>query len=334
MKMFVLFQLQKTKKFWGFFCGKFNQFDTDLNMMMVVWGNFVFANDIGRARVAWSASWSTTFNLIYVNCFKITLKGWTPYQTELFIKVQWVFCSIKTEAVVFSRKHSDRLTTVVDICGTKITTKEEMKVLGIIFDSCLTWNTHIRETLKKCNSKLGVLKKIRKRFTADQFLQIVTSQYYSQLYYCALVWLGDSTLSILKKRINSAHYRPLRIALKDYSYKHSRVDLSNICQRATPSEWYKYSIASLVIKTIANREPFYLYHYLAQTIYTTRRKPLIGLFYDNSKGKIGRQKINNKLVCMRTISKGWIDINYSKDSLRTMLKRSFFGYIKTKMTQA
>jgi len=95
MKMFVLFQLQKTKKFWGFFCGKFNQFDTDLNMMMVVWGNFVFANDIGRARVAWSASWSTTFNLIYVNCFKITLKGWTPYQTELFIKVERVFCSIK-----------------------------------------------------------------------------------------------------------------------------------------------------------------------------------------------------------------------------------------------
>lgn len=172
----------------------------------------------------------------------------------------------KTEAVVFTKKKSDRITTEVDICGTIIKTTDQMKVLGVIFDSSLTWGPHIRSILKKCNSKLGVLKRIRKRFTKDQFLQIVTTQYYSQLYYCSAVWLGDSTLSALKKCINSAHYRPLRKALKDYTYKNSRVDLSNICRRATPSEWFKYTVSSLAIKTITQREPFFLYSYLSVNV--------------------------------------------------------------------
>jgi len=52
------------------------------------------------------------------------------------------------------------------------------------------------------------------------------------------------------------------------------------------------------MKTVNDCEPFYLCQTLGETIFTTRREPSIGIFYNNSKGKIGRQKLSNKLKFM------------------------------------
>jgi len=232
----------------------------------------------------------------------------------------------KSEAVVFT-KHG-QTTAQIDICGTSIVTKDRMKVLGIIFHCNLSWEPQIRYVLKKCKSKLGVLKKTQKSFSVDQFLKIITTQYYSVLYYCSAVWLSDQTPARLRNLVNTAHYRPLRIALRDFESKLSKAELSNKCQRATPTEWVKYSIANLVIKVINQREPFYLYHDIQSTIYTTRRKPLIGNFFDNSRGKIGKQKLSNRLQFMTQMTTDWIDTEFSKDRLRTTLKNTFFNYKK------
>jgi len=209
-----------------------------------------------------------------------------------------------------------------------------MKILGVLFDNNLTWEAQIRSTIKKCNSKLGVLKKLRQRFTVDQYLKIVTAQYYSQLYYCAPVWLTETTSSRLKNLINTAHYKPLRITLKDFRYRLSRSELSKRCNRATPKEWVRYQLASSVIKIFTYREPFYLYNELVKHIFTTRRKPLIGNFFDNSKGKIGRQKLGNRLRFMAEIKADWIDTEMSKDRLRMLLKRTFFHYLTTTSTMS
>jgi len=196
----------------------------------------------------------------------------------------------KTEAVIFTKK--DIIISDINIAGTIVQTKEKMKVLGIIFDANLKWEAHINNTLKKCKNKLGVLKRLRRRFTKDQFLQIVTAQYFSNLYYCAPVWLNETTSSRLRRMINSAHYRPLRIAMKDYNYRLAKKDLLKSCNRSSPMEWARYSLASIAIKTLTNREPFHLYNSLSKSLYTTRRKPSIGLFffYDKSKGKIGKAR--------------------------------------------
>jgi len=61
------------------------------------------------------------------------------------------------------------------------------------------------------------------------------------------------------------------------------------------------------MSTIAKREPFYLYSTLMETIYTTRRKTQIAMFYDNSQGKIGRQKLNNKLKFTTQVKEPWLD---------------------------
>jgi len=56
------------------------------------------------------------------------------------------------------------------------------------------------------------------------------------------------------------------------------------------------------------------------------RKPLIGRFYDNSKGKMGRQRLCNKLKYMDDIKFDWIGQEFSDDRLRINLKKTFFSY--------
>jgi len=87
-----------------------------------------------------------------------------------------------------------------------------MKVLGVIFDAHLKWESHVTGAIKKCTSKLSVLRKLRPKFMRENFLQIITSQFYSQLYSCCSIWLSSETRWNLKRIIDSA----LRIAMNDF----------------------------------------------------------------------------------------------------------------------
>jgi len=66
----------------------------------------------------------------------------------------------------------------------------DMKVLGVIFDRHLKWEAQVKQVVNKCTSKLLVPSKIRHKFDIEQFLKIVTSQYYSQFYYFSPLWLS------------------------------------------------------------------------------------------------------------------------------------------------
>jgi len=124
--------------------------------------------------------------------------------------------------------------------------------------------------------------------------------------------------------INSAHYKGLRIATRDFKTKKSRPLLDKECKRATPTQWGSYAVASLVIKTLKNNEPKFLKDSITSTLYTTRRKPLIGRFYNNAKGKTGKQALHNRLEMMDRLDFDWIGQNLSDDRIRTYLKKTFF----------
>jgi len=230
----------------------------------------------------------------------------------------------KSEAVIFGKKAQSGID--INIGDVVIKTTEVMKVLGITFDSKLSWEAHISCLLKKCNSKLAVLKKLRHKFTLEQFKKIITSQYFSVLYYCSPVWLHDNLKSGLKRQINSAHFKALHILLKDYRNKISRSKLTKKCGRATPNQWYKYSVANLVIKTFNQDSPSYLSKIIRSAIYNTRRKPLIGRFFDNSKGKIGKQSLESRLNLMDAVKFDCIGKEMTDDRLRKLLKQTYFDY--------
>jgi len=74
-------------------------------------------------------------------------------------------------------------------------------------------------------------KRMRFEFNTEHFKQIITSQYYSMLYYPAPVRLGSTTKVSLKKLVNSSHFKALRI---------SKVDLLKKFKRANPKELTNY----------------------------------------------------------------------------------------------
>jgi len=83
--------------------------------------------------------------------------------------------------------------------------------------------------------------------------------------------------------------------------------------------WGAYSTYSLVLKIIRDRYPKYLYDQLRTTLYTERRKPLIGKFYDNSKGKVGKHRLECRLTALKDLE--WYGLELSNDAIRTSLKK-------------
>ena len=95
--------------------------------------------------------------------------------------------------------------------GTHITSKPNMKVLGITFDSKLQWHNQVANTINKSRSALHSIKIIRKYFTKEETLKLLTSNFYSILYYNSEIWNTPSLNVKLKQNILSASANALKI---------------------------------------------------------------------------------------------------------------------------
>lgn len=49
----------------------------------------------------------------------------------------------------------------------------------------------------------------------DITLQVITSQYFGQVYYVAIVWLSNNLNYNLRKRLETEHYRVIHAAGRD-----------------------------------------------------------------------------------------------------------------------
>ena len=76
----------------------------------------------------------------------------------------------------------------MDINGNRVQTKKEMNVLGIIFDSKLQWTNQVINTIARANKALNAISLIKRYFTQDELIKLVTANFYSKLYYNSEVW--------------------------------------------------------------------------------------------------------------------------------------------------
>jgi hypothetical protein len=232
----------------------------------------------------------------------------------------------KTEVVVFTKKGITK--EQIEVAGTMIESKHCMKALGVMVDCNLRWQLHIESTVKKSAWKLSVLKRIRHLFSQKQYLQILTSQFFGALYYGSQVWLTSNTLRKLWKQIESIHYRAIRVAVNDHKRVINREKLDTLSSRASPRQWSKYALATVTLKTLREEKPVQLFCTVKETLYEKKRKPGLGRFFDNSRGKIGRQKFGNNLNFIDAITEPWLGMSLSDDQIRRLLKRTYFSYLK------
>ena len=216
----------------------------------------------------------------------------------------------KTEVCMFFKQEcrSVHLT----LGGTRIETKNILSVLGILFDSRLQWSQQVANTTKKANKALNAIKIIRKYFNTKELLQILTSNYYSILYYNSEVWMLKNLNSYLKRSLLSASANALKMALhypkRNINYK----ELHRITKRATPEMLSMYKLALLLFKVYNDCWPLDEWIQLNENQYFTSRQTF---FKTNTNNRLicGINALNNRLHHLNGLIKlDHLNLNYDK----------------------
>lgn len=206
--------------------------------------------------------------------------------------------SDKTEFCIFHR--NDISTKTIDILGNKISSKNTIKILGVTFDSKLNWSTHVNESILKSKKTLQAIRLISPNFTIDEKLNIITSLFYSRLYYGADVWLIPSLGHCLKRKLASISTQALRIASGDYMKIFNSNDLHQMFNRFTPVQWGHYCALLNLHKIFNNHVPESIWIELqVNSLPLTRANKT--LFPPKNKLKVGLNSLTNRLSFVSTL---------------------------------
>ena len=123
-----------------------------------------------------------------------------------------------------------------------------MNALGVIFDSKLNWAKYVANQINKANRALHAIKMIRKYFTKDKILQLLTSNFYSILYYNSEVWHIPNLKPQLKQLLLSESENALKLSQRSPDMYESYIDVHKSCNRATPNQIITYKHAIILHK--------------------------------------------------------------------------------------
>ena len=93
-----------------------------------------------------------------------------------------------------------------EMSGHKFTPTKTIKVLGVIIDQSLTWESHVSQVARRCMSILVSLYRFRRHFTTAALLTIIQAHVFSHILYCLPVWASasGSQLKRVQKLVNFA----------------------------------------------------------------------------------------------------------------------------------
>ncbi len=178
-----------------------------------------------------------------------TLEAITKWLRKSGLKVN----QEKTDLCLFY-KH-DTAPVTIRLGDSLIRSKSEINVLGILFDSKLQWSNHVSKAISKANRALNAIKLISKYFATNELLSLLTSNFYSILYYNSEVWHLGSLKRPIKQQLLSTSAKALRVALKYPDKNISYTQLHTMAGRATPEMFRNYKLALLLYKTITEELP-------------------------------------------------------------------------------
>jgi len=148
---------------------------------------------------------------------------------------------------------------------------------------------------------------VRNKLTQSQATKVVTAQIFLILYFACTVWLTPSLNGSLKRTIDSLHFRALRLILRDYRQRVSRIEITQSTNRLPPDKWSKFAVASLFVNMFASNQPKALLENIKSNSYTKGRKPGLLFSFDSSVTKISRQASKNWVgQALSAISSPWL----------------------------
>jgi len=245
--------------------------------------------------------------------------------------VNAMYCKVSNEIDVFNQTHllffvqNSIPINKFSFGGEIIQNCDNIKVLGVNFQSNLKWTTHVNKLVQKCQSLSYSIRILYPIMSRKQPKMIINAHVISQLTYAMPVWAGNLRL-IDVRRLNSVLFKLVRLHCRDFSNLHSYKVLSDMS-----------GIRSLTsLRIMADTIMLYrLVTYPLNTEITLRliqqssfsfRYPNRIVFFDFSINMHGRSSfIYRSKYISELITFPWT--NLSINAFRTKLKNSIPTYI-------
>ena len=228
----------------------------------------------------------------------------------------------KTEACVFSR--ADTATITISVNNTNVRTKTEMNVLGILFDSKLKWGPQVQRALQKADKALNALRLIRRYFVQEELIQLITSNYYSVLYFNSEVWHIPTLNQSLQSKLLSASAKALKICVRTSDmWMLSLKELHEMAGRAVPAKIRDYKTALQLYKTIDLQIPHTDWINLNLNAVNTSRQTTFITNKEN-RFKVGMNAFSNRTWYLNgKIKQDWLNLPFN--SYKIKCKRLFLN---------
>ena len=152
----------------------------------------------------------------------------------------------KTDLCVFHR--NDCTPIVLEINGRFIISKKTINVLGVIFDTKLQWTEHVGKCCSKALKALNAIKLIKRYFTKDELLQLITSNVLSILYYNSEIWHLPNLKGNLKQKLLSVSAKAIKISMYYPDPMISFDEIHAMNNRALPGSLLQYKLAIQLFK--------------------------------------------------------------------------------------
>ena len=214
----------------------------------------------------------------------------------------------KTNVCLFYKGDTAPIT--LNLNGNLVKLASKINVLGVIFDSKLQWSEHISHAIKRSNCALNAIRLIRKFFTKKELLQLITSNFYSILFYNSEIWQIPTIKSTLKQKMLSASAKALKVCCKSITDGISFPTLHKLCDRATPDQMMIYKLVLSLYKLYnLNFNSFEFIALNFNQIITSRQTNFITL--KNNRIRVGINCLANRLYVLNgKIPLSWLNLSF------------------------
>jgi hypothetical protein len=155
------------------------------------------------------------------------------------------------------------------VADNSIDVSREIKSLGVVFDEKLSFDAHVDRICKGAQYHIRALRHIRQSLSTDVAKSVASSIIGSRVDYCNSLLIGVSEKNINK--LQKVQNTVARVITGHRKFDHITPVLKNLHWLPIKSR-IKFKLCTIVFKTLANNEPFYLRDLLnyQQTVRTLR----------------------------------------------------------------
>lgn len=214
---------------------------------------------------------------------EITMKMHLRYLKQIGM----VCNATKTELMVI--KHNEKKISVENI---EITSKDSIKVLGLILDNDLGWKSYVNKLVNKTRSLTFALRFVRQHLSIKEMIPIIKAHVIGRLSYGAPIWQHSINFR-QRGKLRSAYYRVIRQVVRDFNFKLSRSDLLRVSGLESLDNILTKRASVFLFNIIYHLEPTDLAAKLLSKAYCNERSMGRLKFFDSSISRSGKKCITN-----------------------------------------